>query len=232
MTKIINVKHTEELSLRATELIVEGIRKLLSIKQYVVLGRVGGRSVGAVFQILKHENIPWNRVHIFMVDERLVPITNKKSNFLLAKQYFLGEFLRRNIISSSNVHPFIVDNERIDYGIMAYRDEIKMHGGIYDIVLLSSGEDGHVGALFPNHDSIKNDSDFFISMKDSPKPPPNRMSASKKLLLKSQIAILLISGDSKKNALRKFLNNSIDIESCPSKIVNQIESGFLITDIN
>ena len=68
-------------------------------------------------QILKRENIPWNRIHIFMVDERLVPITNKKSNFWLAKQYFLNELLGKNIISSSNVHPFIVDNERGDYGI-------------------------------------------------------------------------------------------------------------------
>ena len=81
---------------------------------------------------------------------------------------------------------------------MAYRDEIKTHGGAYDIVLLSSGEDGHVGALFPKHNSIKNDSDFFIFMKDSPKPTPHRMSASKKLLRKSQISILLVSGLTKK----------------------------------
>ena len=47
MTKIINVNYTEELSLRATELIVKGIRKLLNLKQYLVLGIVGGRSVGA-----------------------------------------------------------------------------------------------------------------------------------------------------------------------------------------
>jgi len=68
------------------------------------------------------------------------------------------------------------------------------------VVLLSSGEDDHIASLFPNHETIKYNKDFFISTKTSPKPPKNRMSSSRKLLSKTKVSILLFFSKSKKQA--------------------------------
>jgi 6-phosphogluconolactonase len=200
-------------------------------KRFITLAIPGGRSVVGIFQKLKNKSIDWNKVHIFMVDERLVPIDDQRSNFRLAKESFLGSLVETKKLPEENVHPFILDNEKKDLGVSDYGEELKKLGGKFDIVLLSSGEDGHIGALFPDHLSIKNNSDFFLQMKDSPKPPSERMTMSRKLLLKSETILLLFYGESKKNAFRNFRDRSILPENCPSKYVVQIKDHYIISDL-
>ena len=69
-------------------------------KKYIVLGLCGGRSINSILQALKKENIEWDKIHIFMVDERLVPLDDKKSNFKLIKESLV------NVIPKKNLHPF------------------------------------------------------------------------------------------------------------------------------
>ena len=105
------------------------------------------------------------------------------------------------------------------------------NGGKYDIILVSSGEDGHIGALYPNHHSIHNESSDLISMNDSPKPPKNRMSISKKFLLKSKIGVLILVGDMKRKTYSNFLDKEIDITKCPAKLITQLPKSIVLTDI-
>ena len=67
-------------------------------------------------------------------------------------------------------------------------------------------------------------------MDDSPKPPKDRMSSSRALLLKSIAAVLLFYGDSKKSAFDDFLDSNIDDTECPAKIVTKINNSFILTD--
>ena len=46
----------------------------------MVLGLVGGRSVSGVYKKLARESVNWKNVHMFMVDERFVPLFSKESN--------------------------------------------------------------------------------------------------------------------------------------------------------
>ncbi|MEA2037355.1 MAG: 6-phosphogluconolactonase [Nanoarchaeota archaeon] len=227
MIETVFLKDVDELSNKAADIIEKSVNSLLLNQEKVVLAVPGGRSVAGIFNHLKEKNISWNKVHIFIVDERLVTIDDPESNFRLAKECFLGELIDKGVLPSENVHPFIVDS-----GIANYEEELKNNGGKYDIILLSSGEDGHVGALYPEHDSIKNDSDFFISMDNSPKPPPNRMSASLKLLTNAKIAILLFFGEGKKDAYRKFLDKDIDVSLCPAKLISNINESYVLTNID
>ena len=226
MTETVFLKDVDELSNRAAGIIEESIGKLLLNQNKVIVAVPGGRSVERIFNHLKEKKISWEKVHMFMIDERLVTIDDPESNFRLAKESFLGELIDNKVLPKENVHPFIVDS-----GITNYEKELMSNGGEYDIILLSSGEDGHVGALYPEHDSIKNDSDFFISMDNSPKPPPNRMSASLKLLTNAKVAILLFFGEGKKDAYRKFLDKDIDVSLCPAKLVLSIKDSYVLTDI-
>lgn len=212
---------TDEIFEKAASLVEISIKKLLKKQKYVVLGVPGGRSVEFIFKILKKKNIPWNKVHFFMVDERRVPISSKESNFRI---------LKRNLISSvkppqGNVHPFNYKKP-----ILSYTKELKKYGGRFDIILLSSGEDGHVGGLFPFY-TIEDESDNFIIFDKSPKPPLKRMTASRKLLEKSKIAILLFSGEEKELAFKMFNDEKISINGCPAKLVNKIKENYVITKL-
>ena len=76
----------ESLEERAAYIISEKIDNVLKIKDFVVLGLPGGTSVSGIFMRLSEKNIDWNKVHLFVVDERIVDIDHEDSNFRLIKQ--------------------------------------------------------------------------------------------------------------------------------------------------
>ena len=215
----------------AENIFIENTRKLLIIKDIVIWALPGGRSVGNIFGLLsKREDLEWSRVHFFMADERLVPIDDSESNFKLLYEILLQPLLKRGRITRNNIHPFIYHKEKDDAGTGIYKKELVSLGGKYDLLLLSSGEDGHVAGLYPDHDSIKNDSSYFIKIEDSPKPPPLRMSSSRTLLSRSNTAVLLFYGTAKKDALDMFNDDSLTVEQCPAKLVTRVRNHYVITD--
>ncbi len=225
MTQIIK-GHREEVEEKAADKIVDSVLRLLSQKDQVIVAIPGGRSVAGVFHLLKEKDLPWNKIHIFMVDERLVPVDDAESNFKLANDVFIEDLINNGKLPKGNVHPFLASE-----GIAKYEEELKKHGGVYDVVLLSSGEDGHIGSLYPHHHSISNESAYFVQMNDSPKPPPNRMTMSRKLLLKAKVALIMFLGEAKREAYNKFLDKKLELMSCPAKLVQLIPNSFAFTDL-
>ncbi len=215
----------------AARIITDTINGMLKKKLFVVLAVAGGRSVGGVFNSLIKQDIPWEAVHIFIVDEKLVPLEHEESNFRLAKESFLGKLIEERRLPKGNVHPFIHDPTSPDLGLANYRKQLEQWGGSFDIVLLSSGEDGHIGALYPNHHSIRDTSPYFIAMDDGVKAPNERMSSSRKLLLRSKVALILFYDDIKKDALKMFLDSKTSFEACPAKLAKGIEESYVLTNI-
>lgn len=232
MTTTISSKNKDELDRFTLNIMVNSTEELLRNQDKVVIAIPGGRSVQGVFELLGEDSISWERVHIFMVDERLVSLSHQDSNFKLAQEIFLNKLVTKGVLPEENIHPFVLDRDAEDFGIFHYEQELKRHGGIYDIVLLSAGEDGHIGALYPNHHSIKSEADFYLTMKDSPKPPKARMTLSRKLLLKSKVTILLFFDKTKKEAYRKFSGGQVHYQACPAKLVLMIDDSYVITNLD
>ena len=205
-------------------------------QQQIVLALCGGRSIVGLLQNLheqreKLSKETWRRLHFFMLDERLVPIDHPDSNFRLVNELFLRGAVEEDLLQSIQLHPFVLNPEESDWGVARYGQELTRFGGRFDISFLGVGEDAHVGALFPNHHSIINDSPLYISMNDSPKPPPQRMTASRALIGNSQLALALFLGEDKRTAYNAYQNPSLPVEKCPVKLIDQADSTLLITDL-
>jgi 6-phosphogluconolactonase len=218
-------QNKNECEIKAANIISISIKEIVKQKGKCIFAIPGGRSVSGIFNILKDKDVNWKKVHIFMVDERLVPLTDLASNFKLAKDTFLDYLVSQGKLPVENLHPF-----EFEKGIQEYESDLRENGGTYDIILLSSGEDGHVGGLFPNHHSIEDESSDFIIMNDSPKPPPKRMTLTKSLLIKSQVAIVLFLGEDKRDAFLKFQDKNVSISQCPTKLVNKVKNSYVITN--
>ncbi len=235
MAMTISSKNKQTLDQMAVDIISNSTMKLLKDRDWVVLAIPGGRSVRGIFRHLVEERnigkIPWQNLQIFMADERLVPIDHKDSNFKLAKEIFLDKAVSRGVLPEENVHPFILDTKKADFGVFDYERELKQYATGYDIVVLSAGEDGHIGALYPNHHSVYDESEFFLSMTDSPKPPRDRMTLSTNMLLRSDTAIVLFIDKAKKGAYRAFLDGQLDYRSCPAKLVLSVHDSYVITNL-
>jgi 6-phosphogluconolactonase len=220
----------ENIASNALEKLKEAIELVLKEKANVNIGIPGGNSVKELFSLLKHEtNLPWDRIQIFMVDERMVSITNPESNYRNAHSSFISVLTEKEILPEENVHAFFLQEFK-NQAKRNYDNEIEQFGGMYDIVILGVGADGHIASLFPNKDWGENE-EYTILVNDAPEPLTERISISKKMLLKAKSAFLFFIGDSKKEAFEKFNDKKIPVEDCPAKLVKKIENVYVFTDI-
>lgn len=225
------IKDQERLLKSAAHQLCEAIRDMLAQREHVNLAVPGGRNVAKIFQAMQEEEVDWQQVHFFMIDERLVPIDHPDSNYKLLKEHFMDPLAEAGRIDPGNAHPFILDSSGADYGAGRYERVLAEHGFRYDIILLSSGEDGHVGALYPHHHSTMDTHHGILVMHDSPKPPPGRMTSSLSLLQTAEIAVLLFVGEAKRTAMETFNDAACLVIDCPAKVVRSVKDAMVFTDL-
>lgn len=231
MLTIIKEKDQGRLLQRAAQHLCDRLRGLLAGREQVNMAVPGGRNVAKIFQAMQSERLDWQRVHFFIIDERLVPVDHPDSNFKLLQDNFIVPLAQTGRITPGNAHPFILDPALPDRGAQNYERILADHGFRYDIILLSAGEDGHVGALYPDHHSFANQHHGFIVMDDSPKPPPERMTSSLSLMQTAEVALLLFVGEAKRGAFEKFLDEACPVAACPAKLVLAISDATVFTDL-
>lgn len=205
-------------------ILAENIQDMLSRQRQAVLAVPGGRSVGGIFRLLARENVDWERVHIFMVDERLVPPGHPDSNFRVVEENL------QEIIAFPSMHPFIFTPAQEKAGVEAYRRELADLGGRFDIVLVGCGEDGHIASIFPGRHEPEPDTEDFFLVRDAPKPPAARMTASIGLLLRAQVGVGLFFGAEKRDALCRLFDETVSVRDCPAKILRLLPQHYIITD--
>ncbi len=232
MLTIIEEKDQNRLLQRAAHHLCEKIRGALAVREHSNLAVPGGRNVAKIFQAMQAEQLDWRRVHFFIVDERLVPIDHPDSNYKLLQDHLVVPLVRAGRIAPENAHPFILDPTSADRGARHYERVLAKLGFGYDIILLSSGEDGHVGALYPHHHSLADRHHGFIVMDDSPKPPPERMTSSLSLMQTAEVAVLLFVGEAKREAFEKFNDVACPAAACPAKLVLAMKAATVFTDLN
>jgi 6-phosphogluconolactonase len=214
----------KELERRAADLLADALANVLARRPVAGFGVVGGRSVGNVLQLLGRAQVDWGRVHFFMLDERLVPPDHPDANYRLVAS-FVSSFL-----PPANLHPFLHEPGDKQAALLRYRRELENSAGRLEVLLLSSGEDGHIASLFPEHETIDSQDDYFLVTASAPKPPPQRMSASPKLIARASSAVLLFFGSAKQQAFRECLDDTVSVRRCPAGLVRTIDNHYILTD--
>ncbi|KAL0321600.1 UNVERIFIED_CONTAM: putative 6-phosphogluconolactonase 4, chloroplastic [Sesamum calycinum] len=128
------------------------------------------------------ETVNWSKWLIFWVDERVVPLDNKDSNYLLAWNGFLSQVP----IPKDHVYPI---NYTSSAEAVAKDYEARLRNLVaekvlplsstgfpkFDLMLLGVGHNGHVASLFPNRPQRYDLKDWVTYITDSPKLPPARI---------------------------------------------------------
>ncbi|XP_054994951.1 GDH/6PGL endoplasmic bifunctional protein isoform X3 [Sorex araneus] len=162
----------------------------------------GGSSPVALFQWLARRQpaFPWAHTHVWLVDERCVPLRDPESNF----QSLQAHLLRPAGVPHSNVHPMPVHlRQRLcaeeDGGAQLYAQEIaaRVSNSSFDLVLLGMGPDGHTASLFP-HSPAGLDGEPLVVLTQSPARPHRRMSFSLPLINRARRVAVLVLGRMKR----------------------------------
>jgi 6-phosphogluconolactonase len=203
------------------------------VDEPLVLGLCGGRSVVGLLQALRKasEMFPKEvirRVHFFMVDERLVSLDDEQSNFGGLKKLLFDQLIKDGVIEPSQLHPFVPDDTQVDYGCARYSAELQSYGGRFTCVVLGVGEDGHVAGLFPRNAVLDRTDTAFVPFFDSPKPPSSRMTATKPLLAAAELALLLVLGETKRDAWNRFQDPATQLRDCPSVLVREMRTVLVV----
>lgn len=113
----------------------------------------GGSTPGRLFALLAEEpyrdQIPWEHMHLFWVDERCVPPKDAGSNYRMAYEFLISKVP----VPSDQVHRMLGELAP-EVAARAYERELQdffcgPHPRL-DLVLLGLGEDGHTASLFPD----------------------------------------------------------------------------------
>lgn len=179
----------------------------------------GGSSPLALFHrlALHHFSFPWRNTHVWMVDERCVPLTELESNF-----YTLHNHLLQHVrIPYYNIHPMPVQlNHRLcveeDGGAQLYETEISkwVNGSSFHFVLLGVGYDSHTASLFPGT-KVKEFGESLVALTESPVKPHQRMSLTFSAINRAQRVALLVMGKGKHELITQLSRVKDDPEKWP-----------------
>ena len=191
----------DEVAVSAAQKIIVAAEEAIANQGIFKLVVAGGTTPLATYRILKNINTDWRAWHIFFGDERCLPDGDSERNSTMVYAAWLShiEIPPRNIHSiKAELGPVIASNH--------YIDEISDYLP-FDLVLLGMGEDGHTASLFPGQAQSENI--LVTPVYNSPKPPSERVSLSRKALTRSQHILLMITGDNKQQAMTLWSEGQI-----------------------
>lgn len=171
-------------------------------------GRIALKFFASVVEHSKARKISLGLVHFFWADERCVPPNDAESNFRDAHELLFAPLQ----IAETQIHrihgedlPEIAAQKAItEISSIAH---INSNGQpVLDLIFLGMGEDGHIASLFPGEsENVISDAAIFRTIKNSPKPPPNRVTLGYATIAAAKQVWVLASGAGKETALRQSL---------------------------
>lgn len=152
--RVIVFDSREELAACVVERWCKIALEVIEEKGFMTAALSGGRTPVSAYQALarEKETLPWEKTHIFLVDERYVAYDHKDSNYGMIAEYLLANIP----IPEENVHPMRTDLLSHDEAALRYSEDLIKFFGLepgqfpkFDLIILGLGEDGHTASLFP-----------------------------------------------------------------------------------
>jgi 6-phosphogluconolactonase len=160
----------------------------------------GGTTPQRCYELLSKMEIEWGRVSILFGDERCVPPDHPDSNYRMAREALLDR------VSPATVYRMPAELGP-DEGAELYSQVVKAVTPL-DLVILGVGEDGHTASLFPGHPALRAPG-LVVGIRDSPKPPPERVTLTLSVLQSARSVIILATGAGKADAVARAKRHEV-----------------------
>ena len=232
MEKIINNYHLiifkdkSELSKKVSEYISERIKINLNAKDRFQFCVCGGSTPKNIYNFLSEKELNWEKVDVFLGDERCVNPKSEDSNTLMINNSLLNNFGSKayfyKIFSDKKI------NEDISKQLLLEELKKKCEGDppIFDFTLLGLGNDGHTASLFPHKNN--NTNEFVITSFGN---GLKRFSFTPKVLSASRKIAFVVSGSSKQIALKRLFSNSESSDRTPAKLIKSNSKILVFSDL-
>ena len=197
-------------------------------------GTIGTKALAAVAASPARDSVDWSRVHVWWSDERFLPAGDPERNATQAEEALLRHLpLDRSLV---HVPPASDGPDGDDPDVAAARYAAALAAAAdgaevpaFDVLLLGMGPDGHVASLFPHHPGLARDDSSVVGVRESPKPPPVRLSFTFGALARARAVWLVAAGAEKAAAVARGVAGG-DVAETPAAGAHGTETTLWLVD--
>ncbi|KAH0978724.1 hypothetical protein GBA52_005901 [Prunus armeniaca] len=229
--KIEKFETEEEVAVRLAKYTADLSAKFVKERGAFTVVLSGGSLIDALRKLAEapyKDSVDWSKWHVFWVDERVVKRDHVDSNYKLA----LDGFLSKVPIPPGQVYAIndalSAEGAADDYETclkhLVQRNVIATSKTTgfpkFDLMLLGMGPDGHLASLFPGHPLVNEKNKWVTCIKDSPKPPPERITFTFPVINSAAYNAMVVTGEGKASAVCTALGKSQHSETLPAQLLS------------
>jgi len=191
----------DEAARRAAAFIAEKAREAAAARGRFIVAVSGGRSPWAMLRAFAAERVPWERIHVVQVDERVAPEGHAERNLTHLRTSLLDHARLR----PDHIHAMPVDASDLEAAAKQYSrilQEIAGSPAVLDLVHLGLGPDGHTASLVPG-DAVLEVTDADVAMTDVYQGR-RRMTLTFPILNRSRQVLWVVTGSDKAGMLARL----------------------------
>ena len=161
----------------------------------------GGHTPGQMLEALAREDVPWDAVHFFQVDERIAPAGHADRNLTQLRASLLAHAPLR----AEQVHAMPVESPDLESAARHYARTLQDFAGsppVLDLVHLGLGADGHTASLVPG-DPVLEVSDRDVAVTGAYQGR-RRMTLTDPAIGRARERLWLVTGSDKASALARL----------------------------
>ncbi len=206
--KIEILRDAEAVARQAAALVAADARAAFSERGCIGFGVSGGTTPWKMLRALREEEVPWDGVHVFQVDERVAPAGDPDRNLT---------HLRRSLVNTpladDRLHAMPVEEADLEDAAVRYAREIEEVAGsppVLDLVHLGLGADGHTASLVPS-DPVLELANADVAITGRPYQGRRRMTLTYPVLARARRILWIVTGDSKLEMLARLRDGDTSI---------------------
>ena len=200
---------------KAAAIIAADARAAVPARGRFIMAVSGGRTPWLMLRALADEQLPWENVHVFQVDERAAPAGDPDRNLAHLRVSLLDHAPLR----PDHMHAMPVEAADLDRAAGQYALTLQEVAGlppVLDLVHLGLGPDGHTASLVPG-DPVLDVTDADVAV-TGPYQGRRRMTLTFPIINRSRRVLWLVTGGEKAGTLVRLRDGD---PSIPASRVRQ-----------
>jgi len=174
----------------------------------------------------RFRQLPWERTHLWVVDERCVEPDDDRCNFLHIRETIVEHV----DIPPQQVHPMDAHRpgaaEAYDRALRETLAWREVGHDRLDFVLLGMGGDGHTASLFPHSDALRVDDRFACFNRGPQVTPPDRVTMTYPLINSARFIGILVLGKKKAHMVHRIATGAETAAEIPIKGIAPVGGEF------
>ncbi|MGC2400371.1 MAG: 6-phosphogluconolactonase [Acidobacteriaceae bacterium] len=217
----------EAVTQRAAQYFVDGIRAAAGARGKARIAVSGGHTPKNTFAMLAdpsaqfREQIPWENLELYWVDERCVPPDHPDSNYRMTREAMLDQ-VPMDKSQIFRVQGELDPDEAASKYESAIRQSFRLEGAempVFDMLELGMGPDGHTASLFPHTDGLHELMRIAIANHVPQQKETWRVTLTSPVINRARDVFFLIEGTDKVAALKQVFTGPYDPETYPSQLI-------------